>query len=85
MNGTDKKLELLGRVPIPKALLALGLPTMIGMMINMRYTVWRMLTLWEGWEPARWVQSLSHFRLGRWLSVLVCYSEAVPLLIFPDY
>lgn len=39
MNGTDKKLELLGRVPIPKALLALGLPTMIGMMINALYSL----------------------------------------------
>lgn len=39
MNGNNKKMELLGSVPIPKALLALGLPTMIGMMINALYNL----------------------------------------------
>lgn len=39
MNGTDRKMELLGSAPIPKALLALGLPTMIGMMINALYNL----------------------------------------------
>lgn len=39
MNGSNKKMELLGSVPIPKALLALGLPTMIGMMINALYNL----------------------------------------------
>ena len=27
-------MELLGNAPVPRALLALGLPTMVGMMIN---------------------------------------------------
>ena len=39
MNEQRKKMELLGTVPIPKALLALGLPTMIGMLINALYNL----------------------------------------------
>ena len=39
MNEKSKKMELLGAVPIPKALLALGLPTMIGMLINALYNL----------------------------------------------
>lgn len=39
MNGKNKKMELLGCAPIHKALLALGLPTMIGMMINALYNL----------------------------------------------
>ena len=37
MNEPNKKIQLLGSVPILKALLALGLPTMIGMLINALY------------------------------------------------
>lgn len=39
MNERNSKMELLGSVPIPKALLAMGLPTMIGMMINALYNL----------------------------------------------
>ena len=39
MKGRNKKMELLGNAPIPKALLAMGLPTMIGMMINALYNL----------------------------------------------
>lgn len=39
MNQSNKKMELLGSAPIPKALLALGLPTMIGMLINALYSL----------------------------------------------
>lgn len=39
MREQNKKTELLGSAPIPKALLALGLPTMIGMMINALYNL----------------------------------------------
>lgn len=39
MNKRNNKMELLGSAPIPKALLALGLPTMIGMMINALYNL----------------------------------------------
>ena len=39
MNGQNKKMELLGSAPIPKALLAMGIPTMIGMMINALYNL----------------------------------------------
>lgn len=39
MNEPNKKMELLGSAPIPKALLALGLPTMIGMLINALYNL----------------------------------------------
>lgn len=39
MNEQNKKMQLLGSAPIPKALLAMGLPTMIGMMINALYNL----------------------------------------------
>lgn len=39
MNEHNKKIELLGSAPIPKALLAMGLPSMIGMMINALYNL----------------------------------------------
>ena len=35
----NKKMELLGSAPIPKALMALGIPTMTGMMINALYNL----------------------------------------------
>lgn len=34
-----KKLELLGSAPIPQALMALGIPTMVGMLINALYNL----------------------------------------------
>lgn len=39
MNERNTKMELLGSAPIPKALLALGLPTMTGMLINALYNL----------------------------------------------
>ena len=39
MNEPNKKIQLLGSVPIPKALIALGLPTMTGMLINALYNL----------------------------------------------
>lgn len=39
MNGGNRKTELLGSAPIAKALLAMGIPTMIGMMINALYNL----------------------------------------------
>ena len=39
MKQPNKKMELLGSAPIPKALLALGLPTMTGMLINALYNL----------------------------------------------
>lgn len=39
MSGQDKKMELLGNAPVPKALLAMGVPTMMGMMINALYNL----------------------------------------------
>lgn len=39
MEEKNKKIGLLGNAPIPKALLALGLPTMIGMLINALYNL----------------------------------------------
>ena len=39
MKEQNKKMELLGNAPIQKALLALGLPTMIGMLINALYNL----------------------------------------------
>lgn len=39
MKEQNKKMELLGNAPVQKALLALGLPTMIGMLINALYNL----------------------------------------------
>lgn len=39
MNEQNRKMELLGSIPVPKALLTLGLPTMIGMLINALYNL----------------------------------------------
>ncbi|MBD5507430.1 MAG: MATE family efflux transporter [Lachnospiraceae bacterium] len=39
MKEKNNKIELLGNAPIPKALLTLGLPTMIGMLINALYNL----------------------------------------------
>ncbi|WP_195267189.1 MATE family efflux transporter [Eubacterium sp. 1001713B170207_170306_E7] len=39
MKEHNTKMALLGSAPIPKALLALGLPTMIGMLINALYNL----------------------------------------------
>lgn len=39
MKKRGDKTELLGSVPIPQALLAMGLPTMLGMMINALYNL----------------------------------------------
>lgn len=38
MNGS-KRMELLGSAPVPKALMALGMPTMVGMLINALYNL----------------------------------------------
>lgn len=39
MNSQSKKMELLSSAPIPKALLAMGIPTMIGMLVNAFYNL----------------------------------------------
>ncbi len=39
MNSQNRKIELLRSTPIPKALLAMGIPTMIGMLINALYNL----------------------------------------------
>ena len=39
MNSQNKKMKLLGSASIPKALLAMGIPTMIGMLVNAFYNL----------------------------------------------
>ena len=39
MSERNNKMELLGSAPIPKALMALGVPIMIGMLINALYNL----------------------------------------------
>ena len=39
MNSQSKKMELLGSTSIPKALLAMGIPTMVGMLVNTFYNL----------------------------------------------
>ena len=75
-----QKMELLGSTSIPKALLAMGIPTMIGMLVNAFYNL----------VDAYFVGGLGESQMGaisvvyRSLSVLVCCSETVRLLTFPD-
>lgn len=39
MNHQSNKIELLDRAPVPKALLAMGIPAMIGMLVNAFYNL----------------------------------------------
>lgn len=39
MERKDRKMELLGSAPVPRALLAMGIPTMIGMLVNAFYNL----------------------------------------------
>ena len=39
MSQQNKKMQLLGNAPIPQALLAMGIPTMIGMLVNALYNL----------------------------------------------
>lgn len=39
MNKQSSKMELLGNAPIPKALMAMGIPAMLGMMVNAVYNL----------------------------------------------
>lgn len=39
MKERNSKMELLGSAPVPKALMALGVPIMIGMLINALYNL----------------------------------------------
>lgn len=39
MSRQNKKMQLLGSVPVPKALLAMGIPTMLGMLVNALYNL----------------------------------------------
>ena len=48
MNEQSKKMELLGVVPIPKALLALGLPTMIRLRFIRKTHCQKDFMLWRG-------------------------------------
>ena len=48
MDNQNRKLELLGNAPIPKALLAMGIPTMIGIgCVSTRSSSrWLRITFW---------------------------------------
>ena len=39
MNKNNNKMDLLGNAPVPQALMALGIPIMIGMLINALYNL----------------------------------------------
>lgn len=39
MNKQSSKMELLGNAPIPEALMAMGIPTMLGMLVNAVYNL----------------------------------------------
>ena len=67
MNERNNKLELLGSAPIPKALMALGIPIMIGMLINALYNLVDAYFVLV-WEKVKWVLFLSYFRWDKlWL------------------
>ena len=60
MNGRNNKMELLGSAPIPKALMTLGVPIMIGMLINALYNLVDAYFV-GGWAKALWGQFLLCF------------------------
>ena len=62
MNNQKQKMELLGNAPIPKALLAMGIPTMIGMLINALYNL----------VDAYFVGGLVQKFLNKWTIFLFC-------------
>lgn len=64
MSERNKKLELLGSAPIPKALMALGVPIMIGMLINALYNL-VVPILWADWAEVKWELFPSFFRWGK--------------------
>ena len=67
MNERNNKLELLGSAPIPKALMALGIPIMIGMLINALYNLVDAYFV-GGLAKVKWVLFLSYFRWDKlWL------------------
>ncbi len=67
MNERNNKLELLGSAPIPKALMALGIPIMIGMLINALYNLVDAYFV-AGLGKVKWVLFLSYFRWDKlWL------------------
>ena len=39
MNSQNEKMQFLGSAPVPKALLAMGVTTMIGMLVNAFYNL----------------------------------------------
>ena len=55
MSQQNKKMQLLGNAPIPQALLAMGIPTMIGMLVNALYNLVDAYFV-GGLERARWEQ-----------------------------
>ena len=72
MSERNNKLELLGSAPIPKALMALGVPIMIGMLINALY-IWWMPILWADWAEVKWELFPSFFRWDKsWLAWALC-------------
>ena len=84
MNGCNTKMELLGSAPIPKALVALGLPTMVGMLINALYNL--VDTYFVGaWAPTRWEQSRWPFLLDRLWWGLACCLEMALLPVFQGF
>ena len=64
MNTRNSKLELLGSAPVPKALMALGIPIMIGMLINALYNLVDAYFV-SGLANAKWELFLSYFRWDR--------------------
>lgn len=56
MNNQSRKMELLGSAPIPKALLAMGIPTMIGMLVNAFYNLVDAYFVGGLGERAKWGQ-----------------------------
>ena len=61
MNKKNSKLELLGSAPVPKALVSLGIPIMIGMLINALYNLVDAYFV-GGLGESLWEQFLLYFR-----------------------
>lgn len=84
MNNQKQKMELLGNAPVAKALLAMGIPTMIGMLINALYNLVDAYFV-GGLGKVKWVQFLSFTLLDKLLSVWDYYLETEQHPIFHGY
>ena len=55
MNSNDQRIQMMRDEKIPKLLIKMGMPTMIGMMVSALYSVVDAYFVGGGSVPVRWV------------------------------